>query len=107
MSDNNHTPSPCPFCGMELTLPNQGNNWRHPENEACFIGSYVFEPRMLEKFNRRVSPWQPIGEAPLTIPLSLFCNGDVFKGSFNPAFNVWQKLPGGDVFNPTHFQPLP
>lgn len=46
-------PKPCPFCGLGLTRAEEGLNYRHPDNEKCFIGGRTIALTDLELWNTR------------------------------------------------------
>ncbi len=56
-------PLPCPFCGAEMTLTEQGN-LGHPQDECLIVAllyacnGYVLpeEPKLIDLWNRRANP---------------------------------------------------
>lgn len=49
-------PPACPFCGMEITRADEHLNYRHPPNDACFIGEAVVPLDRLDRWLLRTAP---------------------------------------------------
>jgi hypothetical protein len=45
---------PCPFCGTELTGPNEAGYYVHSPKD-CFLGEYEIEPSAMGEWNRRAA----------------------------------------------------
>lgn len=116
---------PCPFCGSEDVHADKNTEETFlMQCESCFSEGPEADsvPNALEKWNRRVSPWQPIETAPKNGQIiDIWCRVPEIHGeSYDRIADCWYSAGrwwgydenGNDICrlkmnSVTHWMPLP